>query len=70
MADILAPMVGKVVKINAGPGDSVTEPDAVITIEAMKLEMPVPAGASGTVKEIKVSEGDQVEADQVVAVIE
>jgi biotin carboxyl carrier protein len=39
-------------------------------MEAMKMEIPVVAPASGTVKEIKVSPGQAVEAEQVLAVIE
>jgi biotin carboxyl carrier protein len=39
-------------------------------IEAMKMEMPVVAPTTGTVKEIKVSAGQEVEAEAVIAVIE
>jgi biotin carboxyl carrier protein len=36
----------------------------------MKMEMPVPSPASGTVKEVLVNPGDEVEADKVIAIIE
>lgn len=70
MADIVAPMGGKVLSINIGVGDSVAEDDDVAILEAMKMEMPIAAPASGTVKEIKISEGDAVEAEQVMIVLE
>jgi len=70
MTDIVAPMVGKVVKVLVAPGDAVSEDDPVIMIEAMKVEMPVVAPSSGTVKKINVKEGDTVEGDKVLMVIE
>ena len=70
MADVTAPMVGKVTKILVKPGDQVSEDDPVIMIEAMKVEMPVVAPESGTVKEIRVKEGDTVEGDTVLVVLE
>ncbi len=69
MADIVAPMGGKVISINVAVGDTVNEDDDVAILEAMKMEMPITAPASGTVQEIKVSEGDAVEADQVMIVL-
>jgi len=62
--------VGKVVNILVKEGDEVEENDPVVTLEAMKIEMPVVAPASGTVTEINVSPGDVVEADTVLIVIE
>ncbi|RLB77946.1 MAG: acetyl-CoA carboxylase biotin carboxyl carrier protein subunit, partial [Deltaproteobacteria bacterium] len=44
--------------------------DEVVIIEAMKMELPVVATASGTVKEIKCKKGDAVEADAVLIVLE
>ena len=47
-----APMVGKILKIEKQVGDHVEEDDVVIVMEAMKMEIPVVAPVSGTVKEI------------------
>ena len=69
MADVLAPMAGKVIDIKVNVGDSVNEEDEVAVIEAMKMEMPILTYAAGTVKEIKVAKGDSVEADQVLLII-
>lgn len=70
MAEVLAPMAGKVIDIKVNVGDSVHEEDEVAILEAMKMEMPILNDAEGTVKEIKVAKGDSVEADQVLMIIE
>jgi biotin carboxyl carrier protein len=41
-----------------------------MVIEAMKMETPVFAPVGGTVKELKVDEGDEVDEDQVLAIID
>lgn len=67
---VIAPMVGKVLKIEKKAGERVEEDDVVVVLEAMKMEIPVVAPVSGTVKEIKVAPGQAVEAEQVLAEIE
>jgi len=64
------PMVGKLVGVNVNVGDNVSEDDQIATLEAMKMEMPIVAPVAGTVKEIKVAAGQEVEADTVLAIIE
>ena len=70
MAEILAPMAGKIIEIKVNVGDTVHEDDEVAVIEAMKMEMPIMADSDGTVKEIKAKKGDSIEADQVLMIIE
>ncbi len=70
MADVVAPMSGKIVDIKVNVGDQVNEDQEVVILEAMKMEMPIVSSASGTVKEIKVNKGDAVDAEQVLLVIE
>ena len=65
-----APMVGKILKIEKNPGDHVDEDDVIIVMEAMKMEIPIVAPVSGTLKELKVAAGEAVEAEQTLAVIE
>jgi biotin carboxyl carrier protein len=65
-----APMVGKILKIEKQVGDHVDEDEVVLVMEAMKMEIPIVAPTSGTVKELKVSAGQAVEAEQALAVIE
>jgi biotin carboxyl carrier protein len=51
-------------------GDRVDEDEVVLVMEAMKMEIPVVAPAAGVLKEIQVSAGQAVEADQLLAEIE
>jgi len=70
VSEITAPMGGKVIDVKVNPGDTVNEGDEVVIIEAMKMELPIVANASGTVKEIKCKKGDAVEAEAVIVVLE
>jgi acetyl-CoA carboxylase biotin carboxyl carrier protein len=63
-------MVGKILKIEKNVGDQVEEDEVVVVMEAMKMEIPIVAPTSGVLKEIKVSPGQAVEAEEVLAVIE
>jgi len=63
-------MVGKILKLEKNLGDRVDEDEVVLVMEAMKMEIPIVAPASGVLKEIKVSVGQAVETDQLLAEIE
>lgn len=63
-ADVVAPMVGKIVKILVEVGQEVSEDEPVLMLEAMKVEMPVVAPEDGKVSEILVQEGATVEGNQ------
>lgn len=65
--DIKSEISGKVWKIEAAPGTSVEEEDAIIILESMKMEIPVAAPKDGKVTEILVEEEELVEEGQVVA---
>jgi acetyl-CoA carboxylase biotin carboxyl carrier protein len=67
---VTVPMVGKIVSVSVKVGDKIKEDDQVAVLEAMKMEMPIAAPVSGTVKEILVVPGQEVEAEAVIAVIE
>jgi biotin carboxyl carrier protein len=67
---VTVPMVGKIVSVSVKVGDKVKEDDQVAVLEAMKMEMPVVAPAAGTIKEVKIAPGQEVEAEAVIAVIE
>lgn len=60
---------GKVFKIEANVGQTVKKGDAVVIIEAMKMEIPVVAPEDGTVASIDVAVGDAVEAGAVLATL-
>ena len=66
---VTAGAAGKVFKIEASVGQKVSKGDAVIIIEAMKMEIPVVAPEDGTVASIDVAVGDAVEAGGVLATL-
>ena len=60
---------GKVFKIEASVGQKVSRGDAVLIVEAMKMEIPVVAPEDGTVASIEVAVGDSVEAGALLATL-
>jgi len=67
--DVTVPMQGTIVKVNVTVGDTVEIGDAIVVLEAMKMENNVTAEKAGTVTEIRVAEGDSVGGGDVVAII-
>jgi acetyl/propionyl-CoA carboxylase alpha subunit len=67
---LLAPMPGSVVRVLAEAGAAVTAGQALVVLEAMKMEHTVTAPVDGTVAEVNVGPGDQVDTGQVLAVVE
>ena len=66
---IEAGAAGKVFKLEKKVGDKVEKGDAVLILEAMKMEIPVVAPQDGTVASIDVAVGDAVEAGAVLATL-
>jgi len=60
---------GKIFKIEKKVGDAVKKGDAVVILEAMKMEIPVVAPEDGTVASISVNVGDAVEAGATLATL-
>lgn len=67
--EIKAGAAGKVVKLDTTVGQSVKKGDTVLTIEAMKMEIPQVAPEDGTVASINVAVGDAVDAGAVLATL-
>ena len=66
---VAAGAAGKIFKIEASVGASVKKGDAVIILEAMKMEIPVVAPEDGTVASIDCAVGDMVEAGATLATL-
>ncbi len=59
-----------VIEVMVSAGDTVEKEQGLVTLESDKATMEVPASAAGTVKEVKVSEGDDVSEGTVIVVLE
>lgn len=70
MNEIKASMAGNMWKIIVGLGDKVEAGQDVAILESMKMEIPIAAEVSGTVKEIKVQEGDFINEGDTIIVLE
>jgi geranyl-CoA carboxylase alpha subunit len=66
---VRASMTGRVVAVSVAVGDSVQAHQALITLEAMKMEQVHAAPLAGTVTAVHVATGDQVPAHRVVVEI-
>lgn len=60
---------GKIFKIEKNVGDKVEKGDAILILEAMKMEIPVVSAEAGTIASINVSVGDAVEAGTLLATL-
>jgi len=67
---IAAPMQGTIVKILVAEGDAVEAGQAVLVLEAMKMENHINAQTAGTVREVRVAAGDTVGTGDVLLVVE
>ena len=68
--EIAVPMQGTIVRVNVSAGDAVASGDALVVLEAMKMENNIDSDVAGTVSEVRVAEGDSVGAGDVVVVID
>jgi acetyl-CoA carboxylase biotin carboxyl carrier protein len=66
---IRAEIAAAVWKIVASAGARVAEGDPIVILESMKMEIPMIAPRAGTLAEILVEEGQQVEEGQPVATL-
>ena len=67
---LTAPMPASVRTVHVAEGDRVVVGDAMVVLEAMKMQMSVRTPTAGTVAAVRVREGDVVAAGQVLVDIE
>jgi pyruvate carboxylase len=68
-AHVGAPMPGVVSTLSVVPGQSVSAGDVLLSIEAMKMETALHAERDGTVTEVLVKSGDQIDAKDLLIVL-
>ncbi|MCU1589021.1 MAG: methylcrotonoyl-CoA carboxylase [Frankiales bacterium] len=66
---LTAPMPGTVVRVAAEKGQPVAAGDVLVVLEAMKMEHAVRASVDGTVEEVLVAAGEQVQDGAVLVVV-
>lgn len=67
--EVCSSLPGSVFKVLVNEGDSVSEGQIIIILEAMKMEIEVPAPQDGVITSLNVAQGDTVENGQVLAVL-
>ena len=67
--EIRAPMPGLLKRVHVAVGAAVDEGDALVTLEAMKMENELRAAHAGTVAQVAVGEGTKVEGGALLIVI-
>jgi biotin carboxyl carrier protein len=67
---VKSPMPGKVVRLLVKSGDEIKTGQGVAVVEAMKMENELRAPRGGTVQEVRVREGQAVEAGETLVSIE
>ena len=68
--EVKAPMPGMVLTINVAVGDEVKKGDALLVLEAMKMENIIKSPRDGKVKSVKAVKGSAVEKNQSLIVFE
>ncbi|NIP41270.1 MAG: acetyl-CoA carboxylase biotin carboxyl carrier protein subunit [candidate division Zixibacteria bacterium] len=68
--ELHAPMPGLVTKVLKNPGDQVSRGESLIIVEAMKMENELKSLIDGTIKEIKVKEGQSVDKNALMVLFE
>lgn len=67
---VVAPMPGVITAVKTEVGDKVVPEQALLTLEAMKMENEIPAGRSGRVKQILVTVGQSVSSGELLVIVE
>ncbi|MCX6235354.1 MAG: acetyl-CoA carboxylase biotin carboxyl carrier protein subunit [Bacteroidetes bacterium] len=58
----MAPIPGRIFKLNVKEGDTISKGDVVLVIDAMKMENNISSKRDGTIKKILVKLNDMVDA--------
>lgn len=59
------PLAGVISRVEVGPGQRVVANELLLVLEAMKMEIKIPAERAGTIKSIEVAPGDAVRPNQI-----
>lgn len=65
-----SPVTGLAIKVNVRPGQTLQPGELILVLEAMKMETNVTAPRTGTIKEVRVSQGESVKIGDVLVEFE
>jgi acetyl-CoA carboxylase biotin carboxyl carrier protein len=65
-----APVAGSVWRVLVGPGQSVEADEEIVTLESMKMEIPVEVSRPGTITRVIVDVGQAVAEGDLIAELE
>jgi biotin carboxyl carrier protein len=66
VSELKAPMPGLVLNVSVNAGEAVSKGDALLILEAMKMENVIKSPTDGVIKNISVNKGETVEKNQVI----
>jgi biotin carboxyl carrier protein len=70
VVNVKSEIAGNVWKIQTKPGDRIEADGEIMILESMKMEIPVLAPKAGTIREIRVAEGEAIGEGQLVAILD
>lgn len=70
VVNVKSEIAGNVWKIQTKPGDRIEVDGEIMILESMKMEIPVLSPKAGTIREIKVIEGEAIGEGQLVAILD
>ncbi|MEO8971797.1 MAG: biotin/lipoyl-containing protein [Ktedonobacteraceae bacterium] len=70
MKKVVSNMAGVVLEFLVKPGEQVSIDQDVVMLESMKMQIPIQSTVKGTVKSLKVNEGDFVDDGDVLLEVE
>jgi biotin carboxyl carrier protein len=70
VVNVKSEIAGNVWKIQTKAGDRIEADGEIMILESMKMEIPVLSPKAGTIKEIRVSEGEAIDEGQLVAILD
>jgi biotin carboxyl carrier protein len=70
VAEVRAPMPGKIVRVLRGRGDAVEAHQGIVVMEAMKMQNEIRSPKPGKVVDLRVAEGDAVKLGDLIAQVE
>jgi len=70
VVNVKSEIAGNVWKIQTKAGDRVEADGEIMILESMKMEIPVLSPKAGTIREIRVNEGEAIDEGQLVAILD